>query len=140
MNREVKGPFARSDFKDPILGSENWKQAFRRFRFQGSVFVVKISEGQLLCVHTIQFSELTKNLQFGAKTITAISCKTSLRLSLSRGVSDENRACSSSVRSFKITDQCLRRSFSLCSHDKIFGTDKNRILKNGLCERDLTRI
>ena len=37
-----KGPFTRSDFKDPILGSENWKQAFRlsdvpisRFRFCG---------------------------------------------------------------------------------------------------------
>ena len=38
-------------------------------RFQGSVFVVKMSEGHLQCVHTIRFSELTKNLQFGSKMI-----------------------------------------------------------------------
>ena len=31
--------------------------------------MVKMSEGHLWCVHTICFSELTKNLQFGAKTI-----------------------------------------------------------------------
>ena len=29
-----KGPFTRSDFKDPILGSESWKQAFRRSDFK----------------------------------------------------------------------------------------------------------
>ena len=30
------------------------------------------------------------------------------------------------------------RSFSMCcSHDPIFGTNKNRVLKNGSCERDL---
>ena len=38
-------------------------------RFQRSVFVVRMSEGHLQCVHTIRFSELTRNLQFGAKTI-----------------------------------------------------------------------
>ena len=31
--------------------------------------MVGMSEGHLWCVHTICFSELTKNLQFGAKTI-----------------------------------------------------------------------
>ena len=31
--------------------------------------MVRMSEGHLLCAHTIRFSELTKNLQFGAKTI-----------------------------------------------------------------------
>ena len=31
--------------------------------------MVRMSEGHLQCVHTIHFSELTKNLQFGAKTI-----------------------------------------------------------------------
>ena len=32
---------------------------------------------------------------------------------------------------FKITDPCIGRSFSICSHDPIFGTNKSRILKNG---------
>ena len=36
---------------------------------------------------------------------------------------------------FKITDPCVGRSFSMCSHDPIFGTNKNRIVKNGFCER-----
>ena len=36
---------------------------------------------------------------------------------------------------FKITDPCVGRSFSMCLHDPIFGTNKNRILINGSCER-----
>ena len=28
----------------------------------------------------------------------------------------------------------------MCSHDPFFGTNKNRILKNGSCERALTQI
>ena len=39
---------------------------------------------------------------------------------------------------FKITDPCVGRSFSMCLHDQISGTNKNRILKNGSCERALT--
>ena len=31
--------------------------------------MVRMLEGHLQCVHTIRVSELTKNLQFGAKTI-----------------------------------------------------------------------
>ena len=38
---------------------------------------------------------------------------------------------------FKIMDPCIGRSFSMCSHDPIFGTNKNRILKNGSCEMGL---
>ena len=38
---------------------------------------------------------------------------------------------------FKITDPCVGRLFSLCSHDSIFRTNRNRILKNGSCERTL---
>ena len=58
---------------------------------------------------------------------------------LSRRVSDENRACSISIRFFfKITDPFDGRSFLMCSHDPFFGTNKNRILKNGSCERALT--
>ena len=56
---------------------------------------------------------------------------------LSRRVSDENRACSISICFFKITDPCDGRSFLMCSHDPFFGTNKNRILKNGSCEQAL---
>ena len=38
---------------------------------------------------------------------------------------------------FKITDPFNGMSFLLCSHDAFFGTNKNRILKNGLCEQAL---
>ena len=31
--------------------------------------MVRMSEGHLWCVHTIRFSEITKNLQFDPKTI-----------------------------------------------------------------------
>ena len=65
-----KGPFTRSDFTDPILGLKNWKQAFRRSDFKVP-FVARMWEGHLQCVHTIRFSELTKNVQFGAKIITS---------------------------------------------------------------------
>ena len=34
---------------------------------------------------------------------------------------------------FKITDPFDRRSFLMCSHDPLFGTNKNRILENGSC-------
>ena len=54
---------------------------------------------------------------------------------LSRRVSDKNRACSISIRFLKIKDPFDGRSFLMCSHDPLFGTNKNRILKNGSCER-----
>ena len=54
---------------------------------------------------------------------------------LSKRVSDENRTCSISIRFFKITDPFDGRSFLMCSHDPFLGTNKNRILKNGSCER-----
>ena len=56
---------------------------------------------------------------------------------LSRRVSDENRACSISIRFFKITDPFDGRSFLMCSHDTFFGTNKNPILKNGSSEQAL---
>ena len=56
---------------------------------------------------------------------------------LSRRKSDENRACSISIRFFKIKDPFDGRSFLMCSHDPFFGNNKNRILKNGSCEQVL---
>ena len=40
-----------------------------------------------------------------------------------------------SVFFFKITDLYDGRSFLIRSHDQFLGTNKNRILKNGSCER-----
>ena len=53
----------------------------------------------------------------------------------SRRVLNENRACSISIRFFKIKDSFDGRSFLMCSHDPLFRTNKNCILKNGLCEQ-----
>ena len=97
--------------------------------------MVRMSESHLWCVHTIQFSELTKNLQFGAKTITGYHTKFVGTFHLSKRVSDENRACSISIRFFKIADPYVGRTFSMCLHDPIFGINKKRILENGSCER-----
>ena len=57
---------------------------------------------------------------------------------LSRRVSDEIRACSISIRFFKIEDPFDGRSFLMCSHDPFFETNNNRILKNGSCEQALS--
>ena len=38
---------------------------------------------------------------------------------------------------FKLKDPCVGSSFSLFSYDPIFGTNKNRILEVGSCERPL---
>ena len=54
---------------------------------------------------------------------------------LSRRVSDENRACSGSIRFFKIKDPFDGRSFLMCSHDPFLGSNKNLILKNGSCDK-----
>ena len=43
------------------------------------------------------------------------------------------------IRFFKITDPFDERSFLMCSHNAFFGATKNRILKNGSCERALNK-
>ena len=97
--------------------------------------MVRMSEGHLWCVHTIRFSELTKNLQFGAKTIMQNlsvpfifqgECRMTIEHVLFQSVL------------FKIRDPCDGRSFLMCSHDLFFRTNKSRILKNGSCERAFT--
>ena len=94
--------------------------------------MVGMSEGHLWCVHTIRFAVLASNLQFGAKTIMQ-------NLSVPFIFQGECRmkiehVLFSSVF-FKITDPFDGRSFLMCSHDPFFGTNKNRILKNGSCEQ-----
>ena len=89
-----------------------------------------------MCSHD-PILELAKNLQFVAKTSRGYHAKFVGAFHLSRRVSDENRACLVLFPSifFKLTDPCVGRSFSMCSHDPIFGANKNRILKNESCQR-----
>ena len=54
---------------------------------------------------------------------------------LSRRVSDKNRACSISIRFFKIKDPFDGKLFLMCSHDLFFGINKIGSLKNGSCEQ-----
>ena len=56
-------------------------------------------------------------------------------LHLSRRVSDENRACSISIRFFKITDPFDGRSFLMCSHDPFFEPTKIGSLKTDSVNR-----
>ena len=132
---KFKGPFRRSVFKDPIFGSKNWKQAFRRSDFKVPFCDENIGRSFVVCSHdpffrTNKESSIWRQ-NHHAKFVGAFH--------LSRRMSDENRACSISIRFFKITDPFDGR-FLMCSHDPFFGTNKNRILKNGSCEQALTDL
>ena len=126
---DIKGPFTRSVFKDPIFGPKNWKQAFRQSHFKVLFCGENVGSSFLLCSHdpffrTNKESSIWRQNKH-AKFVGAFH--------LSRKVSDENRACSISTLFFKITDPFDGRLFLMCSHDPFFGTNKNRILKNGSC-------
>ena len=117
-------------------GSDFWFQKLeagvQTVRFQSSLFVVRMSEGHfVLCSHD-PFFRTNKESSIWRQNNHA---KFVGAFHLSRRVSDETRACSISIRFFKITDPFDGRSFLMCSHDPFFGTNKNRILKNGSCKR-----
>ena len=79
----------------------------------------------------ICFSELTKNLQFGAKMIMQ-------NLSVPFMFQEECRMKSSMFYFhpfFLITDPFDGKSFLICSLNQFFGTSKNWILKNGSFEQ-----
>ena len=84
----------------------------------------------------IRFLELTKNLQFGAKTIMQ-NLPASFIFQKECRMKIEHVLFPSGVFFFKITDPCDVRSFLMCSHDPFFGTNKNRILRNGSYEQTL---
>ena len=96
--------------------------------------MVRMSEGHLQCVHTIRFFRTNKESSIWRQNDYA---KIVGAFHLSRRVSDENITCSISIRFFKIKDPFDGRSILMCSHDLFFGTNKNRFLKNGSCERAL---
>ena len=115
-------PFLRIRFLVLKIGSRRSDGPISRFRFCGE------NVGRSFI--TIRFSELTKNLQFGAKTITGILCKICRRLFIFQ------EECQMKMEhvlfpSFflKITDLCVGRSFSMYSHDPISQPTKFGSLK-----------
>ena len=113
-------PFLRIRFLFPKTGSRRSDGPISRFRFCGE----NVGRSFVVCSHD-PFFRTNKESSIW-------------RFHLSRRVSDENRACSISIRFFKIKDPFDGRSFLMCSHDPFFGTNKNRILKNGSCEQALS--
>ena len=118
-------PFLRIRFLIPKTGSR---------RPDGPICGENVGRSLVVCSH-YPFFELTKNLQFGAKTIMP-------NLSVPFIF---HRECRMKIEHvlfpsvfFKITDPFDGKSFLMCSHDPFFGTNKDRILKNGSCERAFT--
>ena len=106
-------------FLVPKIGSRRSDGQISKFRFYGE----NVGRLFVVCSHDPIFrtsKESPKRSQgYHAKFVGAFH--------LSRRVSDENRACSISIRFFQNYVSVCRRSFSMCSHDPIFGTNKNRI-------------
>ena len=94
-----------------------------RFRFYGE----NVGRSFIVCSHDPIFKTNKESLFWGQNDHSDIMQKLAGAF--------HNRACSISIHFFKITDPYVGRSFSMCSHHPIFGTNKNRILKNGSCER-----
>ena len=124
-------PFLRIRFLVPKAGSSRSDDPISRFRFCGE----NVGRSFVVCSHYL-FFRTDKESSIWRQTDHS---KFVGAFHLSRRVSDENRACSISIASvfFKITDPFDGRSFLKCSHHLFFGTNKNRILKNGSCERAL---
>ena len=133
-----KGPFTQFVFKGrflvPKIGSRRSDCPISRFRFCDE----NVGRSFVVCSHDPIFrtnkkssiwcqndhSDIVQNLS--APFIFQEECLMKIEHALFLSVF------------FKIMDPCFGRSFSMCSHDPIFGTNKNRILKNGSCERALT--
>ena len=120
-------PFLRIRFLVPKTESRRSYGPISRFRFCGE----NVGRSFVVCSHDPLFSTNKESSIWRqhdhAKFVGAFRP--------SRRVSDENRVSSICIRFFKITDLFDGRSFLMCSHDPFFGTNKNRILKNGSCEQ-----
>ena len=120
-------PFLRIRFLVPKIGSRRSDGPISRFRFCDE----NVGRSFVVCSHD-PFFRTNKESSIWRQNN---HVKFVGAFHLSRRVSDEKRACFISIRFFKITDPCDGRSFLMCSHDPFLGTNKNRILKNGSCER-----
>ena len=120
-------PFLRIRFLVPKTGRKRSDGRISRFPFCGE----NVGRSFVVCSHDPFFrTNKGSSIWHHAKFVGAFH--------LSRRVSDKNRACSISIRFFKIIDPFDGRSFLMCSHDPFFGTNKNLIHKNGSCEQVFT--
>ena len=127
-------PILRIRFLVPKIGSRRSYGPISRSHFCGE----NVGRSFVVCSHDLIFrTNKESSFNLAPKRTQGYHAKFVGAFYLSRRVSDENRTCSISIRFFKITDPCVGRSFSMCSQVPIFGTNKNRILKNGSCERTL---
>ena len=121
------GPFTRSVLKDPILvsktGSRRSDGPISRFRFCGE----NVRRSFAVCSHRTNKESSIWLQNDHAEFVGAFH--------LSVRVSNENRTCCISICFFKIKDPFDEKSFLMCSHDSLFRTNKNCILKNGSCEQ-----
>ena len=133
--------FTRSDFKDPILvpkiGSRRSYSPISRFCFCGE----NVGRSFVVCLHYPIFRtdkessilrqndhrDIMQNLS--APFIYQEKCQMKIE-----------HVLLPSVFFFQNYRPMCRKVISLCSHDPIFGTNKNRILKNGSCERAFTLL
>ena len=103
-------PFLRIRFLVPKIGSRRSDGPISRFRLCGE----NVGRSFVVCSHD-PFFRTNKESSIWRQNDHA---KFAVIFHLSRRVSDENRACSISIRFFfKITDPCDGRSFLMCSHD-----------------------
>ena len=99
-------PFLRIRFLVPKIGSRRSDGPISRFRFCGE----NVGRSFAVCSHDPFFRTNKESLIWRQNDHAKF-------VGTSKRVSDENRACSISIRVFKITDPCDGRSFLMCSHD-----------------------
>ena len=113
-----------------ILASKNWKQAFRRSDLKVPFMWWECRKVICSVFTQSDFQNWPRICNLAPKRSQWYHAKFVGAFHVSRRVSDENRACSITIRFPKLRIR-VGRSSSMCSHYSIFGTNKNRILKNG---------
>ena len=114
-------PILRIRFLVPKIGSRRSDGPISRFHFCGE----NVRRSFVVYSHDPNFGTNKESSIWRQKEHRGCHAKFVGAFHLSRRVSDENKAYSISIRFIKITGLCVGRSFSMCSHDPIFGTNKN---------------
>ena len=134
-----KGSFTRSDFKNPILGSENCKQVFRRSDFKVPFCGENVGKSFVVCSHDPIFRtnkessiwrqndqrDTMQNLS--APFIFQEACRMKIEHVLFPSVSSTLRTV------------CRTIIFNVFTRSD-FRNQQNRILKNGSYERAFTQV
>ena len=108
------GPFTRSDFKDPILGSENWKRPFRHSDFKVT-FLWRECRKVIYNVFTrSDFQNWQRIFNLAPKRSQGYHAKFVGSFHPSRRVSIKREHVLFSSIFFKRTNPCVGRSSSIC--------------------------